>query len=93
MIHDMITSKSLTVREMAHEAECSERAIIDIGNYLRILAEAEETSAVQQLPIIFINILPTQNRESSLTIPVSTTATGLEVCINAGSNDVIQNQS
>jgi hypothetical protein len=64
MIHDMIASKSLTVEKMAHEAECSERAIIDIGKYLRILAEAKETSAVQRCPIIVINALPAQNHGS-----------------------------
>jgi hypothetical protein len=60
----MIASKSLTVEEMAHESECSERAIIDIGKYLRTLAEAKKTSAVQRCPIMVINTLPAQNHVS-----------------------------
>lgn len=93
MVHDMIVSKSLTVEEMAHEAECSERAIIDIGKYLRLLAEAEETSAVQRCPIIIINILPAQEHGSSLTIPVSITSTAPKVHINAGTSDAIEKQT
>jgi hypothetical protein len=75
MIHDMIVSKSLTVAEMAHEAECSEREMIIIGKYLRVFAEAEEEdkNVVHRCPPIFIiNILPSLN--SALTNAVATTS-------------------
>jgi hypothetical protein len=39
MIHNIIASKLLTIKEMAHEAKCSERIIIDISKYLQILAD------------------------------------------------------
>ncbi|KAJ5318566.1 hypothetical protein N7476_004986 [Penicillium atrosanguineum] len=93
MVHDMIASKSLTVEEMAYEAECSERAIIDIGKYLRVLAEADDTSAVQRCPIIIVNIFQAQNYGSPLTIPISTTSKAPGVHMNAGTNEAIQKQT
>ena len=93
MVHDMIASKSLTVEQMAHEAECSERAIIDIGNYLRVLAEAEETIAIQRCPVITINIFQAQNYGSPLTIPISTTSKAPGAHMNTGTKEAIQKQT